>query len=61
MENLATIIIVLILIDIGLGLLTFGITAAVAIRGFREINRTQRVLGALIVQESEKVQALLHG
>jgi hypothetical protein len=60
-ENLATIIIVLILIDIGLGLLTFGITAAVAIRGFREINRTQRVLGALIVQESEKVQALLHG
>ena len=61
MEGLATIITVLILIDIGLGLLTFGITAVMSIRGFREINRTQRVLGALIVQESEKVQALLRG
>lgn len=60
MESLTTII-VLILIDIGLGLLTFGVTATLIVRGFREINRTQRILGGLIVQESEKVQAILRG
>ena len=28
-------------------------------RGFEELSRTHRVIAALIVQESEKIQALL--
>lgn len=31
----------------------------IAMRGFREISRIQRAIAGLIVQESEKIQALL--
>jgi len=44
------------IIILGLGQL---ISIAVTMRGFREISRIQRAIAGLIVQESEKLQALL--
>ncbi|MBI3988577.1 MAG: hypothetical protein HY347_03060 [candidate division NC10 bacterium] len=35
------------------------ISIVISIRGFQEMSRIQRAIAGLIVQESEKVQALL--
>lgn len=35
------------------------VSLVVTMRGFREISRIQRAIAGLIVQESEKIQALL--
>ncbi len=50
-----------------LAILTVGVllglgqiaTAIYAINGFREMHRIQRALGGLVIQESERLQALL--
>jgi len=46
-----------------LGILLLGLgqslSVVLAIRGFREMSRIQRAIAGLIIQESEKGQALL--
>lgn len=46
-----------------IGILVLGlgqvIGVVVSVRGFREISRIQRALAGLIVQESERLQALI--
>ena len=44
---------------LGLGILLLGVGQLLTLRGLREISRIQRAIAGLIVQESEKIQALL--
>jgi hypothetical protein len=50
----------LITLGVFLGLGQIG-AVIYAIKGFREMHRVQRALGGLVVQESERVQALMKG